>query len=77
MKKLLIILIALVFCVGCTSENNQTYGDNQHTRIKIDDAVGDVGTIYKIEFQGHSYILWYGFHKGGLTHDPDCQCNKR
>lgn len=28
-------------------------------------------------YQWHSYIIYKGYRKGGITHDPDCQCHKK
>ncbi len=32
--------------------------------------------IVTAEYRGHSYIIYKGFEKGGITHDPDCLCHK-
>lgn len=28
-------------------------------------------------YQWHSYIIYKGYRKGGITHDPDCGCHKK
>ena len=32
--------------------------------------------IYSIEIEGHDYILFNGYRKGGITHSESCQCKK-
>ncbi len=32
------------------------------------------GQTSKIEFQGHTYIVWSVNMGGGIIHDPDCKC---
>jgi len=29
-----------------------------------------------VEFNGHTYVKWTGFQKGGIVHDPDCKCSR-
>ena len=33
--------------------------------------------ISKAEYRGHSYIIYKGVEKGGITHDPDCPCHNK
>ena len=35
------------------------------------------GRISKIEFEGHTYIIWGVNMGGGIVHDPDCQCGRK
>lgn len=30
--------------------------------------------IEVVKFRGHSYIVYEGHERGGITHDPDCPC---
>ena len=32
--------------------------------------------IYSIEIEGHDFILFNGYRKGGITHSESCQCKK-
>lgn len=32
--------------------------------------------IYSIEIEGHEYIIFEGFHKGGIVHSESCPCRK-
>lgn len=33
--------------------------------------------LMKAEYDGHSYIIYKGSQKGGITHDPDCPCREK
>lgn len=32
-------------------------------------------SLFKKNFQNHSYVIWEGFYRGGILHDPDCSCH--
>ena len=37
----------------------------------------NVGTlIYSIEIEGHDYIIFDGYRKGGIIHSESCPCKK-
>lgn len=69
MKKLTILFLTLLALTltGCGQEQ---LGTNNRLN-SLDDA------IMKAEYDGHSYIIYKGYRKGGITHDPDCQCHKK
>lgn len=69
MKKLTILFLPLLALTltGCGQEQ---LGTNNRLN-SLDDA------IMKAEYEGHSYIIYKGYRKGGITHDPDCQCHKK
>ena len=67
-KQLMFVLLAILF-IGCNKSDKVT---RSHY---IDDKVG---TIYKFEFEGHTYLIrnrladsggW-----GGMCHDENCRC---
>jgi hypothetical protein len=33
-------------------------------------------SVYTFKYRGHSYIVWKGFNRGSMLHDPDCECLK-
>lgn len=33
--------------------------------------------ITTTEYNGHRYILYKGYERGGITHDPDCPCHEK
>ncbi|WP_305277851.1 hypothetical protein [uncultured Duncaniella sp.] len=74
MKHLTTILAAVLCAVcmsGCVEESQMGKADtDQRWLNEIDDK------IVTAEYRGHSYIIYKGVEKGGITHDPDCPCQK-
>lgn len=69
MKKLTILFLSLL-ALTLTGCGQDQLGTNNRLN-SLDDA------IMKAEYEGHSYIIYKGYRKGGITHDPDCQCHKK
>lgn len=68
MKKLtltLFVLLALTL-MGCEEEN-----------VSKDDGFDRYDSINTAEYNGHSYIIYKGYNKGGITHNPDCPCHQK
>lgn len=69
MKKLTIILTAIVWCmaamVSCEPMTQQ--------QIDADMAA----CLTEFNYKGHRYLLYKQDYNGGITHDPDCPCNKK
>lgn len=62
--------IALTGCGGSTPE------EREQTR-KILQEIDDKNRrddLHTVDYNGHSYIIYQGRYKGGITHDPDCPC---
>lgn len=36
--------------------------------------LGWYGKVQKIEFEGHTYVIWASYNRGTMLHDPDCRC---
>lgn len=74
MKKLsptLLVLFTLTL-TGCLEESQMGKVDtNQQWLNEVDDK------IVTAEYHGHSYIIYKGYEKGGITHDPDCPCREK
>lgn len=70
MKKPTLTLLALLALTltGCEKEDID---------ISKDDGFDRYDSINKAEYSGHRYIIYKGFRKGGITHDPDCPCKKK
>lgn len=71
MKKSIITILALLALTmtGCGYRQGEIDTNN---RLNIaDDA------LMKAEYDGHSYIIYKGSQKGGITHDPDCPCREK
>lgn len=71
MKKLFITLIAILSCVSCCTKNDTDSAIISKSHVEW------VGSFYKIKYDNHCYIVWTNGYRGGLTHDPDCDCHKQ
>ncbi len=71
MKKLTLTLFALLALTltGCGYKHGEIDTSN-----RLNNA--DVARM-KTEYDGHSYIIYKGSQKGGITHDPDCPCREK
>lgn len=78
MKKLtsiLLVLLALTL-TGCKKPTPEERQQIQERLQKIDDE-NLRGDLHTVEYNGHSYIIYQGRYKGGITHDPDCPCREK
>ena len=66
-KIALLALLALTL-TGCTNKQISTDDSELST-------FGD--RIISAEYKGHSYIIYKGIERGGITHDPDCPCREK
>lgn len=64
----LLALLALTL-TGC--EDNKTPEQKQE---RLNDMYGSY--LETVNYRGHSYIIYSGKSQGGITHDPDCSCQK-
>lgn len=67
MKKLTLTLLALLALTLTRCTNKQISTDDSELS-----TFGD--RIISAEYKGHSYIIYKGIERGGITHDPDCPC---
>lgn len=63
MKKLILLISALLILSGCTGEN------------KID-IISANPRIVGVEYDGHNYILAYSCEGVCIIHSESCPCNK-
>ena len=70
MKKSITLILALLALtmMGCTNKQISTDDSELST-------FGD--RIISAEYKGHSYIIYKGIERGGITHDPDCPCREK
>ena len=70
-RKIKIALLALLALTltGCGYKHGEVSTNN--CLNNADDA------LMKAEYEGHSYIIYKGSQKGGITHDPDCPCREK
>lgn len=74
MKKLLLVIFgAIAFC-GCDEIQKEDY------RVVFANKIYDVETtkksyygIYKVEIDGHEYLLLNGMYRGGICHSATCR----
>lgn len=68
MKKQTTAILALLAMtlMGCVSKD-----------IKEGPGFDSWDNITTAEYNGHSYIVYKGASKGGITHDPDCPCREK
>ncbi len=68
MRKIKLTLFALLALTltGCVSKD-----------IKEGPGFDSWDNITTAEYNGHSYIIYKGYNKGGITHDPDCPCREK
>lgn len=68
MKKPTLTLLALLALAltGCVTKD-----------IREVDGFDRYDCITTAEYNGHSYIIYKGYSKGGITHDPDCPCREK
>lgn len=71
----LLALLALTL-VGCKKPTPEERQQIQERLQQIDDEnLRD--DLHTVEYNGHTYIIYQGRYKGGITHDPDCPCREK
>lgn len=80
MKKkptLTILALLALTMTGCGYKHGEI-DTNNRLRIETSKRINNVGdALMKVEYEGHSYIIYKGSQKGGITHDPDCPCREK
>lgn len=74
MKKIL-ILLAAICCCGCSSVETNATTTTDKPKIKY--YRDDHTFIYSIEIEGHLYIVFDGYHEGGIIHAEHCPCKTK
>lgn len=72
MKKIKLTLLLALCALALTGCENPT-ANAQSQRIE---SHGMPECLEVVKFRGHSYILFNGYKRGGIIHDPDCPCHK-
>ena len=71
----ILALLALTL-TGCKKPTPKERQQIQERLQKIDDE-NLRGDLHTVEYNGHSYIIYQGRYKGGITHNPDCPCREK
>lgn len=64
-----LLLLGIVILFGC--DNTHFSGKERVYGARYDDE------IYTVTYEGHEYIVLYGYRKGGITHAESCPCKNR
>jgi hypothetical protein len=73
MKKLLAILI-IISLIGLTGCDEPIAFTENGCKIYPPETAG---TLRRIKFDNHIYIIRNENYRGGICHDPDCPCMKK
>lgn len=66
----LLLLLSVVFLGACNSGKSSTGDSSDRPDV----------TIYKMEYEGHSYLVVTfnnTLNRAGFTHDENCKCRKK
>lgn len=67
------LVIASAWCLaGCSVNDDSASGPLKEKYFKKSAST----YIYSIEIEGHEYIIFEGFRKGGIIHSESCTCKK-
>ena len=83
MKKTLFnyaLIIASALCLAGCEEHEQLHAQQLKTqqlqaKVKCYKPTCDI-RIYSIEIEGHCYIVFDSYRKGGIIHSESCPCKK-
>ena len=75
MKKIL-ILLATICLYGCGNTGITKEEQTQNLNEKYYYKDGD-DRLFTVEIEGHLYIVYKGFYKGGITHAEHCPCKNK
>lgn len=70
--KCVLVIASALFLTGC--EEHAYYESEQSTERYFKKTFDTI--IYSIEIEGHKYIIFNGFRKGGIIHSESCPCMK-
>ena len=81
MKKFLTCLMIGIIVSGCDPEVTKINEVGKSVVVKEDEiGMYSYGRLFRVEWEGHVYIVRNDAHKGGICHDPDCpnpKCNSK
>ena len=77
MKKIILILsflLTLTF-TGCKIPTPDERKRMEEESRKIDEA-NIRNELHTVDYDGHSYIIYESYKRGGIIHNPDCPCHQ-
>ena len=78
MKKILFIIAGLLLLSSCIDNDIETSENVQKKPrvIKISpNSLIDGGVFEYVEIDGHTYLIYNDYYRGGITHSGICPCN--
>lgn len=78
MKKILFIITGLLLLSSCLDNDTMTSENVQKKPevIKVSpNGIIDDGIFEYIEIDGHTYLIYNDYYRGGLAHSGTCPCN--
>lgn len=70
-----LVIASSLFLAGCVDHVEHT--DTTPAQSKVKFFKKNFQTfIYSIEIEGHYYIIFDGYQKGGIVHSESCPCKK-
>lgn len=66
MKKKIYLLLLPLLLVGCEVD-----GSEENSKM-----ISPMDEIYTVEFEGHKYVIYEGYDKGGIVHAESCPCKE-
>lgn len=68
-----VLIIASALCLsGC-----EEHTDSSSTKPNVKYFNNSFhASIYSMEIEGHEYIIFDGYYKGGIIHSESCPCKK-
>lgn len=72
MKDYVFLIPFIIFFVGMAYISYSSEGLVKSPVFKLSHGIAS-----KVEFEGHSYVIWQQNWTDCIIHDPDCQCNKK
>ena len=76
MKKILILLVVTICFCGCGNTDIIKEEPTQNIIEKYYYKDSDE-KLFTVEIEGHLYIIYKGFYKGGITHAEHCPCKNK
>ena len=67
------LIIASALCLSGCEEHTDSASTQPNKKV-FESSFNSC--IYSLEIEGHEYIIFDGYRKGGIIHSESCQCKK-